>query len=239
MKFCAKCARGIDDHGESCWSCEYSFNGMKKIKTENTESLPLASSINQTEVNPRQQDNGTASLPPNVAHFLCYIAGWVSGLVFLLIEKKDRSTCFHAWQSIFTFGAFTVIWLLLMLLLSIFSAIRLYTLIMFLSTPLQILFHIAWVVVWVILIVKALQGEDIKLPVAGSIAYGLAYKDQPAESGAKPNNAQPAPPVAERFDLPSVSRSKDNSKVTKFCIYCGEALPQKAQFCSRCGEKQY
>ena len=46
----------------------------------------------------------SSGLSKNTAAALCYVAGWVSGLVFLLVEKKDEFVRFHAMQSIVTFG---------------------------------------------------------------------------------------------------------------------------------------
>jgi len=41
----------------------------------------------------------TEGLEENVAGLLCYIAGWLSGLIFLLIDKRPFVR-FHAVQSI-------------------------------------------------------------------------------------------------------------------------------------------
>jgi uncharacterized membrane protein len=95
-------------------------------------------------------------LEPNVAGLLCYVAGWVSGLVFLLLEKKDKFVRFHAIQSIVVFGA-----------------INLAYLIVFWIPYIWFFGWIFWafgVVLWIILMVKAYQGQKPKMPVAGDIA---------------------------------------------------------------------
>lgn len=35
---------------------------------------------------------------------LCYVFGWVSGLIFLIIESRNSTVRRHAWQSIVVFG---------------------------------------------------------------------------------------------------------------------------------------
>ena len=56
--------------------------------------------------------NSTTGLKSNIAGLLCYVLGWITGLVFILIEQKDSSVRFHAMQSIITFGSLTLISLL-------------------------------------------------------------------------------------------------------------------------------
>ena len=51
----------------------------------------------------------STGLSENVAGLLCYVLGWISGLVFVLIEQENKFVRFHAVQSIVTFGGITVI----------------------------------------------------------------------------------------------------------------------------------
>ena len=50
----------------------------------------------------------STGLDENIAGLLCYVLGWISGLVFILIEKENKFVRFHAIQSIIVFGAITV-----------------------------------------------------------------------------------------------------------------------------------
>ena len=93
----------------------------------------------------------------NVAGLLCYLAGWVTGLIFFLIEKENRFVRFHAMQSIITFGGLSVLSIVLSWV-PIFGWILL---------PLV---SIAWLILWVILMVKAYQGQLFKLPMIGDMA---------------------------------------------------------------------
>ena len=93
----------------------------------------------------------------NVAGMLCYLAGWITGLIFFLIEKDNKFVRFHAMQSIITFGAFTVLFMIL-------------GFIPFIGWMLFPILGIAQVVLWILLMVKAYQGEHFKLPVIGDMA---------------------------------------------------------------------
>lgn len=102
-------------------------------------------------------------LDKNTSALIAYALGWISGLAVILIEKDDEFVRFHAMQSIITFGALT--------LLSIFAGWIFYYFLFFGS-----IIHIATIVLWVILMVKAYQGEKFKLPVVGDLAMQWLHK---------------------------------------------------------------
>jgi len=117
----------------------------------------------------RKKAKTETGLEPNVAGLLCYVAGWVTGVVFLFMEKKDKFVRFHAIQSIIVFGAFTVVWIVL----GIINGGSIY----FSTHALWVLFSvIIWLlaafafILWIILMLKAYKGEKYKLPIAGDIA---------------------------------------------------------------------
>jgi uncharacterized membrane protein len=93
----------------------------------------------------------------NIAALLCYLAGWITGLIFYLVEKENKFVRFHAMQSIVTFGGLSVI----MTVLSFIPIIG------WILLPLA---GLLWFVLWIVLMVKAFKGEKIKLPFAGDIA---------------------------------------------------------------------
>jgi len=108
-------------------------------------------------------DKTSTGLTENVAGLLCYVLGWVSGLVFLLIEQENKFVRFHAVQSIVTFGSIMIV----SIALSIIGLIP----------YLGVIFDIAnWIlrllafVLWIVLMVKAVQGTKYKLPWAGDFA---------------------------------------------------------------------
>jgi uncharacterized membrane protein len=103
------------------------------------------------------QGKSSTGLQANIAALLCYVVGWISGLIFFLIEKDNKFVRFHAFQSMVVFGGLTVISFVLVFIPVIGWALL----------PVM---YIVEVIVWVILMVKAYQGEKFKLPVAGDIA---------------------------------------------------------------------
>ncbi len=106
--------------------------------------------------------DSSTGLKANIAGLLCYLFTWITGIVFLVIEKKSQFVRFHAAQSIVVFGAFSI----LGFILNFIPYIR------FLSAIVGLLGF----ALWVVLMYKAYQGETYKLPIAGDIASGIAGK---------------------------------------------------------------
>ena len=99
----------------------------------------------------------STGLDENVAGLLCYVLGWISGLVFLLIEPENKFVRFHALQSIIVFGALTVILIIL-------------GWIPFINAVLVPIIGIIMFIMWIILMIKAYQGTRFKAPWAGNLA---------------------------------------------------------------------
>ena len=105
-----------------------------------------------------EKDLGKTSIniDPKLAALLSYLAGFVTGIVFLLIEKDNKYVRFHAMQStIVSGGLFVLQWVLafipfLMMLVPLVG--------------------LAGLALWIVCMVKAYQGEKFKLPIVGDIA---------------------------------------------------------------------
>jgi len=93
----------------------------------------------------------------NVAGLLCYLVGWVTGLVFFLMEKENKFVRFHAMQSIVVFGGLTVV----SLIVGIIPVI---------GWIVSWLIGIVALVLWILLMVKAYQNQMYKLPWVGDFA---------------------------------------------------------------------
>jgi len=119
----------------------------------------------------KTKDLGKTStgIEANVAGLLSYVLGWVTGLIFFLIEKDNKFVKFHAMQSMIVFGALFVAQIGVGMLLGAFIMMRLVFFIPLFSL-LNTLIILVALILWVILMVKAYQGEKFKLPVAGDIA---------------------------------------------------------------------
>jgi uncharacterized membrane protein len=99
----------------------------------------------------------STGLEENVAGLLCYVLGWITGLVFFLIEKENKMVRFHALQSIIVFGAITVVSIIV-------------SWIPIIGYIIGILLSVLALVMWILLMIKAYQGEKYKVVIAGDIA---------------------------------------------------------------------
>lgn len=97
------------------------------------------------------------NLEENLAGALCYVLGWVTGIIFLVLEKENRFVRFHAMQSLVTF-------------LALFAISIIVGMIPFIGWIISILLTPVGVILWLILMYKAYQGEMYKLPVIGDFA---------------------------------------------------------------------
>ena len=101
------------------------------------------------------KEGSSTGLDENVAGFFCYLLGFITGILFLLVEKKSSFVKFHAMQSTITFLSLFVISIL-------FGWIPIIGLLIY---PIWILS----LILWLILMVKALRGERYSLPIIGKM----------------------------------------------------------------------
>jgi len=102
-------------------------------------------------------EKSSTGLDENVAGLLCYVLGWVSGLVFVLLEQKSKFVRFHAIQSIYVFGTLTVAGIVI-------------GWIPFIGAVFAGLIGLFGVVLWIVLMIKAYQGVHFKVKWAGDFA---------------------------------------------------------------------
>jgi uncharacterized membrane protein len=108
---------------------------------------------------------GTQSgLAENVAGLLCYLLGWVTGLIFYFIDKRPFVR-FHAAQSIVVFGGLMVIRIVLSMLFVAGGAAGFSA-----GFGLLWLVSILGLVLWILLMIKAYQGEKFRIPLAADLA---------------------------------------------------------------------
>jgi len=111
----------------------------------------------------------------NVASLLCYVLGWLTGIIFLVIDKRPKVR-FHAAQSIVVFGGLSIV---LWILREIF-----YTNIVLggfgmgwtLGYALYTLVELLMLILWILLMVKAYQNQMFRVPIAANLADSLAGK---------------------------------------------------------------
>jgi uncharacterized membrane protein len=140
MAFCASCGAQLPENAITCAACGQSMTGAASAQA-------AAGNIND-----------------NVAGMLAYFT-IIPAIVFLLIEPFNRKPFvrFHSFQSIFFLVALIAIHLGLLVLGAI-------PLLVLLTVPLQLIVSIGACILWIVLVIKAYQGQMFRLPVIGDMA---------------------------------------------------------------------
>src|ERR1700691_2406480 len=144
MAFCIACGGQVPAGANACPACGRAVAGAP----EAAGSAPAA----------------VGGLTDNVAGALAYVT-IIPAIVFLVMEpyNRNRFIRFHSFQSIFAAVAWTALWIALSIVVHMPFLVWL----TFLIWPLV---SLAGFVIWVILVLKAYQGQKFKLPVIGDIA---------------------------------------------------------------------
>jgi uncharacterized membrane protein len=158
MAFCGNC--GAQVSGAFCPSCG---------KAAGAQSGPAAAPA-QAQYAAAGTPVAGAGMAENVASLLCYILGFITGIVFLAMApyNQNKTIRFHAFQSIFL----SVAWVAVIIAEQIVNAVLLsisFGLFAIVAT-LWMLIAICFLVLWVVLMVKAYNGQMFKLPVIGALA---------------------------------------------------------------------
>ncbi len=107
---------------------------------------------------------GGSGLTDNMAGALAYVT-IIPAIVFLVLVpySKKRFIRFHSFQCLFFAVTWTVLWIVLRIIVQIpvlgWATILLWPLV-----------SLAGLIIWVILVLKAYQGQTFKLPVIGDMA---------------------------------------------------------------------
>ncbi len=150
MAFCSKCGAQLQEGAAFCPSCGAAVTGGGAPATATA---------------------GSSTMSSNVAGMLAYVLGFITGIIFLVIEpyKRDSFVRFHAFQSIFLSAAY----ILISIAWSIVTGL-LFTVSMF---GMWHLLYLGWVVIrlgffvlWIFMMYKAYNNERFMLPVVGPLA---------------------------------------------------------------------
>lgn len=172
MAHCTKCGAEVPESAQFCQKC-----GQPQVGA--------------TPPNPGFQAPGppyqpaTAGLSENAAATLSYVLGWLTGIIFFLIDRRPYVR-FHAAQSIVTFGGLHIIRAMIGGLFGLGWAFRGwgpwggYGVGHFagfgMGLTLLIALSFVSLILWVVCMVKAYQGERFMVPIAGDIAANLAAR---------------------------------------------------------------
>jgi uncharacterized membrane protein len=139
--FCSQCGTENPEGAKFCSKC----------------GAELGAPVKPSEATAKPEAESSTGLSANVAGLLCYVAGWITGIVFIILEQKSIFVKFHAWQSIMTFGILT-------------AAYIIFRWIPFIGWVISILIYILMAILWIILIIQAGAGKMWKVPWAGDWA---------------------------------------------------------------------
>jgi uncharacterized membrane protein len=142
MAFCTACGASLHETAAFCAKCGATVNRGASPGPTVPGGSPSATA--------------TPAISENLAGMLCYI--FVAAIIFLLVEpyNRNRFIRFHAFQSIL----FTVAWIV------VHGVVAIPVLGWFLWPIVELAFLIGWIV----LLIKAYQGVMFKLPVIGEFA---------------------------------------------------------------------
>ena len=109
----------------------------------------------------------SVGMDENIEGALCYVLGWLTGVVFYLIEKDNKFVRFHAKQSILVF-------LPLNILSMIFGGWFFFSwhlwMFWWLFSLISWLIWLLTFILWIVLMYKAYKGEKYKVPIVGDMA---------------------------------------------------------------------
>lgn len=162
MAFCAKCGAQLNAGSGFCAACGAAVSG---------QGAAGASAAPATAPSQSSAGAPSAGMTNNVAACLSYLFGWITGLIFLVIEpyKNDKFVRFHAFQSIFLSVGVIAVWIGAMILSTILGFIT-HGLGFFIMGPLMMLVWLGVVVAVVICMIKAYGNQQFKLPFIGDLA---------------------------------------------------------------------
>ncbi len=158
MAHCTKCDAVVADSAAFCGNCG----------APQSTASPVGTPVAGPAVPAQSQ------MSENLAATLSYALGWLTGLVFYLIDKRPYVR-FHATQSIVVFGALNI----LTFIVDTFFGLSWLTggLTGFsMGLALHRILDVIIVVLWVLLMVKAYQGEGYRVPYAADWAEKLFGK---------------------------------------------------------------
>jgi len=154
VAYCSKCGGEVQTGVAFCPKCGQAQSGGEVAQTSH---------------------GAQSGLNENVAGLLCYALWWVTGLIFLLIDKRPFVR-FHAAQSIVVFGGLHLINIVIgiifgagFMMMGGFGAFGM-------GMAVYSLVSLVAFVLWIVLMVKAYQGQKFQVPIAAGIAQSLAGK---------------------------------------------------------------
>jgi uncharacterized membrane protein len=168
MAFCANCGGALTQETGFCGSCG------KPVGASNhsVAVAQFASAGPQIAVQPAVGNAQPVSsgLTSNVAAALAYVLGFITGIVFLVLEpyKHDRFVRFHAMQSILYSAAGLVFRIAWSILVNILMSFTVWTGVVL--VPIGLVISLGLFVFWLYLMYQAYNNREYRIPFIGAIA---------------------------------------------------------------------
>jgi uncharacterized membrane protein len=163
MSFCKACGKELPEGNMFCPSCGASV-------TAPAAATPAAATAGGGSVAVADASAGQP-MATNVAGALTYLAGFITGLIFMATEpyKSNSFIRFHAFQSIFFNVAWIAIWMVWMMLSAILTPLTagIFGLI---ALPVMLLLALVGGGTWLFLMYQAYQQKLFRLPIIGKFA---------------------------------------------------------------------
>ncbi len=158
--FCSKCGAENPEGNNFCSKCGAQI-GVAATPPKDTAEPKTETSVGMT---------------PNVAGLLCYVLTWITGIVFVILEKKSTFVKFHAWQSIMVFGVLTIAQIVVSGILTAIGVATFSPGLILFAGVLGTIIWIVMVILWIVLIIMAGTGKMWKVPGVGNWAEKQACK---------------------------------------------------------------
>jgi uncharacterized membrane protein len=161
MSFCQNCGQPLAANSNVCPQCS---PRVAQASTAQASAAPVGAAV-------AALPQTSSGLQPNAAAALSYLAGFITGILFLVLEpyKNDRFVRFHALQSIFFNVAWVVLWVVWLILGFVLGAIT-HGLFIFIQIPVDLLIVVCGFCIWAYLTYAASQGKTFRLPIIGALA---------------------------------------------------------------------
>ena len=160
MAFCPNC--GSQASGSFCPNCGTALGGTSG------STNPGSGSAGSGFVPPGSPaDVQAPGLTENVASALCYLFGFVTGIIFLVLApyNRNKTVRFHAFQSIFAHVAVIIIYILCSILFGLIAVAT-----HGLGFGLFPILSLVVVVLWLYMMYTAYNNKKVKLPLVGDLA---------------------------------------------------------------------
>ena len=158
MATCSKCGSVVSEGAVFCSVCgsSVSAGSGSVFAPPPPQSVPPPASAAGT------------GLSSNVAAALSYLAGFITGIIFLVMEpyKRDPFVRFHAFQSIFISVVIFVLQIVWSMAFRLMFSFGMWGLLSLIGT----LFGLVVFVLWLFLMFKAYNNERFMIPYIGELA---------------------------------------------------------------------